>query len=330
LHVAELSGDMKWLALSTRTRGGVWNLQTGEAALYLRGFRGGHFDGQGHFFADFPEYEEAERNVARFTLATGEVQPGAKIESATSIQAGQYLAVTKSARQNNKEAEMVPYNLGRNIIFELLDARTMKPLWAKTYPKEAPRIWIAAQHETIAVLWDVKESAAKAEIGKSPALSQQLVAMKEKEGDYLLQILDARNGNLLGQLLIETGKGSFRLSNVFAAGDWVIVTDTQNRVLVYSLGTGELKGRAFGGSVTVSQSSNLLCVENESGQLTVYDLKTMEKARQYTFSNPTSLARFSEDGKRLLVLTSNQTLHVLDVSDIKNSQAAKTATASSP
>ena len=57
--------------------------------------------------------------------------------------------------------------------------------------------------------------------------------MKEKEGDYLVQVLDARNGNELGKLLIETGKGSFRLSSVMAAGDWVVVADTRNRVLVY-------------------------------------------------------------------------------------------------
>lgn len=328
LHVAEFSDDMKWLALSTRTRGGVWNLQTGEAALYLRGFRGGHFDGRGHFFADFPKYDEAERNIARFTLATGEVKPGEKIESATALQAGQYLAVTKSAKENANEYQAAL--LGRNIIFELLDARTMKSLWSKTYPKAAPRIWIAAHYESIALAWDVKDDAAKTEIGKSPVLTRQLAAMKEKEGDYLLQILDARNGNMLGQLLIETGKGSFRLSNVYATGDWVIVTDTQNRVLVYSLSSGELKGRAFGGSVTVAQSTGLLCVENESGQLTVYDLKTMEKARQYTFSNPVSLARFSEDGQRLLVLTSNQTFHVLDVSDVKLSPAAKSETATTP
>jgi hypothetical protein len=51
--------------------------------------------------------------------------------------------------------------------------------------------------------------------------------LKEKEGDYYLQILDIDTVTHWAKLLIETGKGSFRLSNVFAAGDWVIITDTQ-------------------------------------------------------------------------------------------------------
>src|SRR6185295_18177380 len=110
----------------------------------------------------------------------------------------------------------------------------------------------------------------------NPRLTQTLAKMKEKEGDYFIKIVDAQSGNEVGKLLIETGKRSFRVENIFAAGDSVIVTDTQNRVLVYSLKTGEQKGRVFGAYATVSPASKLLCVENESGKLAVYDLETME------------------------------------------------------
>lgn len=140
--------------------------------------------------------------------------------------------------------------------------------------------------------------------------------MKEKEGDYLVQILDLQTGNSLGKLLVETGKGSFRLANVYAAGDWVIVTDTQNRVIVYSLKSGAQLGRVFGGYPSVSPATALLCVENESGKLAVYDLKTMEKRDEFVFSSPIAMLRFSADGKRLFVLTSNQFAYLLDVSAI--------------
>jgi WD40 repeat protein len=319
LQVAELSPDMKWLALSTRSRGGVWNMNKGEAVLSLRGFRGGYL-GDGLFFGDFPKYEEAERNVARFNLTTSEIVPGAKIQSSHARQFGQYLFVRKPAKPNSKDDDKVDY--GKNVILEVLDARSLTPLWSKTYPKEAPRTWISSNHETAALLWDVTDEAAKTEIRNDARLSQQLTAMNEKEGDYFLEILDLRNGAPLGKLLIETGKGSFRLSTVFAAGDWVIISDTQNRVLVYSLKTGEMKGRVFGSFATVSPVAGLLCVENESGQLTVYSLETMEKRDQFTFSSPVSLIRFSQDGRRLFVLTSNQVAYQLDVSSLVNSSSA--------
>jgi hypothetical protein len=324
LRVAELSPDMKWLVLSTRSRGGVWNLSKGEAALNLRGFDGGFITDDGYFYGDFPKYETAERNVAKFNLANGEVVPGAKIEANSARQMGQYLLITKSAKPDVKENDKIEY--GKNVIVEMHDARDQGLLWSKTYPKESPRIWVAPGQGTAALLWNLKDDAAQAEIRNDSRLSRQLSTMKEKEGDYFLQILDARSGNPLGQLLIETGKGSFRLSNVFAAGEWVIIADTQNRVLVYSLKSGELKGRVFGRFATVSPSAELLCVENESGQLSIYSLATMEKRDQFIFSSPVSLIRFSPDGKRLFVLTSNQIAYVLDTS-IADSSGGRMRTA---
>jgi tricorn protease-like protein len=96
----------------------------------------------------------------------------------------------------------------------------------------------------------------------------------------------------------------------------VIVTDTDNRVLVYSLKTGEQKGRVFGGYATVSEASRLLCVENETGKIVVYDLESMEKRDEFSFSNPISMLRFSDDGQRLFVLTVAQTVYILDVSPL--------------
>ncbi len=330
LRVAELSPDMKWLALSGRSRGGVWSLTRGEAALALRGFQGGYLGDEGYFFGDFPKYEEAERNVAKFNLATGDIVPGAKIEGRTSHQFGQYLFTTRSARPNAKQQEdfeavdkSAPANVDyrKNVIIEMFDARTMKSLWAKTYPKEAPRVWVAPNNGTLALVWDVQDEAAKAEIKSDDRMAQRQLTMKEKEGDYFLKILDARDGNEIGKLLIETGKGSFRLSNVFAAGDWVIITDTQNRVLVYSLKTGAQKGRVFGGYATVSLANNLLCVENEVGKLAVYDLNTMERRDEFVFSSRISMVRFSHDGRRLFVLTVNQTVYLLDVSAVAGTAA---------
>ena len=92
----------------------------------------------------------------------------------------------------------------------------------------------------------------------------------------------------------------------------------RNRVLVYSLADGEQKGRFFGGRPTVSKAANLLSVENERGQLIVYDLATMAKRDEFTFNSPVALTRFSPDGKRLFVLTANQTAYTLNLFEKEN------------
>jgi len=128
--------------------------------------------------------------------------------------------------------------------------------------------------------------------------------------------LDLKDGKALGKLLIETGKGSFRITDVLTSGDWVAISDTQNRTLVYSLSSGQQKGKVFGRLTAISPESNLLCVENGEGLLTLHELASFEKREQFTFPSRVSLVRFSDDGKRLFVLTSDQTVYLLDVSSV--------------
>jgi hypothetical protein len=242
--------------------------------------------------------------IARVDPARRNVAEGPVIAESRAKQDGNFVMFTKPKKEDV---------YSRDVTIEMREARGLGVLWSKHFSKEAPQTWINSAEATMVLSWPVSSDAAKAEIKGDAELKQRLAAMKEKEGDYFLQVLDASTGKVTGRLLVETGKGSFRISNVFAAGDWVVISDTQNRVLIYSISTGEQKGKAFGGRAAVSQKANLLCVENERGQLTIYDLASMEKRDQLTFSSPVSLARFSGDGKSLFVLTASQTAYLLDV-----------------
>jgi WD40 repeat protein len=320
LRASHLSTDMNWLALSSRSRGGVWNLDKGEARLYLRGFQGAFISNDGFFYGDFPKYDTAERNVARFNLKGDDIVPGSKIDAASARQMGTYLVVFKSAKADAKEEDAPPRDW-RNLNLEVLDSRTMALLWSRPFPKEGPSLWGTPQYATAVLEWRAESEAATTQIKSDPQLTKQFDALKEKEGNYLLEVVDIRTGSSLGKLLIDTGKGSFRIANAFAAGDWVVVTDTQNRVLVYSLKTGEQKGRAFGGFATVALRTGILCVENEIGKIAFYNLNTFEKLDEMVFSNSISMLQFSPDGNRLFVLTANQSVYLLDVSSLAGKNA---------
>jgi WD40 repeat protein len=305
LRASALSPDLRWLAVSERTRGAVWDLNKGERLLHIRGFRGAHI-ADGTLYADFPKFEESQRLVARLDLSTRRATEGMKIDEETSAsQHGPLIVIRRPGKKGG--------SLDENMMIEVHDARSGATLWTKSFAKEAPQVWVDPNEGTMAISWAVSSNAAKAEIKADPMLNSRLATMKEKEGDYLIQKLDAQTGKVLGSLLIETGKGSFRIADVKVAGNWVVISDTQNRVLVYSLQSGAQIGTAFGGHPAVARASGLLSVENERGQLTVYDLSNMQRRDQFTFSSPVSLAQFSADGKRLFVLTANQTAYVLDL-----------------
>ncbi len=91
-----------------------------------------------------------------------------------------------------------------------------------------------------------------------------------------------------------------------------MVSDSTNRLLVYSLSSGEQKGKFFGRRPTISPGG-LLAAENERGQLSVYDLNSLARREEYVFTSPIAYTGFAPDGKRLFVLTADQTAYVLDV-----------------
>lgn len=307
LRAATVSPDLRWLAVSERSRGAVWDLTRGERVLHVRGFRGAYFADDGLLYADFPKQGAEERTVARVNPATLAAQAGVDLSGGvTAAQYNSILLFTKPLKTD-----------GNGVSLEARDARSGASLWTRDFPKEAPRRWAGDDADTIVLAWATSTRAAKDEIKGDARLTQQLAAMREKEGDYLLEVVGARDGHLRGKLLIETGKGSFRIRAAESAGDAVAVADSENRVVVYSLSTGEVRGRFFGSHAALSKSGSLVAVENERGQLSVYDAATGEKRDGYTFPSAVSYARFGDDGKRLFVLTANQTAYVLDVAGRK-------------
>ncbi|HKQ76419.1 MAG TPA: M48 family metalloprotease [Blastocatellia bacterium] len=309
LRAMALSPDFKWLAVSERSRGAVWNLTKGERVFHMKGFRGGFFSEEGIFYADFPKEGGVERQIAsldpnRLTMANVQT-----IKEDYAMQYGPFLLIT---RLNKKDAGYL-----EDLTLEMRDARNSTVLWSKSFNKEAPRVWADSSEGTMVLSWPVTSKYARDEIKSNAELSKRMAAMKEKEGDYFLQVFDAKTGATKGKLLVETGKGSFRIASVFAAGDYVVIADTENRVLVYSLSKGEQKGRVFGSRAVIGrmdgQSAGLMCVENERGKLTIYDLASLEKRDEFTFTHPVSLTSFSQDGKKLIVLTANQSVYVLNV-----------------
>ena len=305
VRAAALSADLKWLAVSERNRGAVWDLSKGERLFHVRGFRAAHFGADAALYVDFPRFEGTERTVARLDTRTRDATEHRTVGDAPDTQRGGYVIRRKPLKKEG--------DISENMTLSVSDAVTDAPLWSRDFQKEAPRVYVEEYEGTMALSWAVRSDHAKAEIKADPKLKERLAAMGEKEGDYFIQTVDARTGKPAGTLLIETGKGSFRITDMFAAGDYLIISDTSNRVLLYSLGTGEQKGKFFGRAPAISKAAGLLSVETERGQLTLFDLSTGERRDRFDFSAPVSLAHFSDDGKRLLVLTADQTVYVLDL-----------------
>lgn len=303
LRAATVSPDMNWLAVSQRNRGAVWNLERGERIYHVRGFRGAHIDGD-VLYADFPKFQETARQIARLRLTQPAVEAGPEISEDETSQYGPLVVTFKPAEKESSTR--------RNVTMEVRDARNLKVLWTRHYPGERPNVYVEPTEGTMVLQWFARDAHARQEIRDDPSLGVRTTSLRE--GDYFLEVVTGRDGSRLGRIFLDSGRGSISIRGAMVRGDWLVMTDSQNRVLVYSLSSGEPKGRVFGNKAALSDQAGLLCVENVQGQLALYDLDSLEKRREFTFPSTVSLARFSEDGRRLFVLTDNQTVYWIDVS----------------
>jgi hypothetical protein len=312
LRAAALSPDLKFLAVSERSRGGVWDLTKNERQFYVRGFFGAYFTSDGVLYADFPKFQETGRVIGQLNVSSHSSAPAFKVEEPNADQFGPYLIVLKP---NGKD-----HNVRQNITLEVHDATTNSVLWTRPIPNEAPTFHVSMVTGTIALMWRLSTLSATNELKANPELARRADSVKKEEQNYLIEIFDGRTGKLQGGLALDTNKGSFRPVGVFAVGDRAIISDSANRVEIYSITTGQQLAKAFGHAAAVSASSGMLAAENETGQLLLFDLATMEKRDELRFNSPIAMYRFSEDGKRLFVLTAGQTVYLFDVAVLsKNS-----------
>jgi len=325
LRTAALSPDGNWLTVSDKSRGAVWNLQTGERTLHIRGFRGSYFAPDGMIYADFPKQGEIQRTIAAMDVQNGSIQPGNPISEKNLRQFGKYVVVMKSLKEKQEndektkddrpafvEEEREKRVAYRDTMMEVRDAQTGASLWTRQFDDETPRYFINPTQNTMTLAWRLGSKAAKNIIKANPALSEKLAAMEEKAGDYFFQILDPNSGAVKGQFLLETGEGSYDIENVIAAGDYLLIVDDENRILVHSISQGKLLQRFFGSRAAISPNSGLIAVENVPGRVTVYELANGAERERLSFTKPVSIVQFADDGKRLFVLTADQTAFLFD------------------
>jgi len=191
---------------------------------------------------------------------------------------------------------------------EATDMALMTPLWNHTFPKGAPALNGAPETGKIVFAWKARAPGLHEEMLQDPALRQHWPKDKAAESDVFFQIVNARDGKNSGSVFLGTGKFSFVPEYWNSAGDWLVIWDNYHRVLLYSVSSGEARQKWFGDRPKLSNSGEFLAFENGSGHLLVYDLKTLKRTNEYYFAAPVAAKMFSADGKRLMVVLSDQTV----------------------
>jgi WD40 repeat protein len=306
LRASAVSPDVHWLAFSMSYRGGVWNLEQNKQVFHVRGYRGVYFGDDQSAYADFPKLEKYDKEpiIARMNLADGTSSEAMKIEKeGMRLLGGILLKINRDSKSYEK-----------NQTWEGIDPKSGTSLWKRNFPKLAPALMSDANSALMLVRWPANSDGAKQEWKADPGMQQKYQASGAGNEDVFVEAIDPKTGKTAGSFFVLTGKQAFRLEVGTGAGNFAAVSDSVNRILVYSLDSGAQTGKLFGRAPNLSPESRLLCAGNESGQLTIFDLTTMAKRDEFVFASPVAMASFVKEGKQLFVLTEDQNVFLLDTS----------------
>jgi WD40 repeat protein len=303
LRTVAVSPDFNWLALSTRTRGGLWDLQHNIRVQLMHEFTGSGFDSNDSLIADFPKFEKRERSLAQIDV-WGKGHVLREIKQELSYQSG--LLFVERTPASDKSAER------KNWDVDVRDVISNARIWSRHFPKEVPRMALDAANGTALLDWPVENSAARDELRQFSELKS-----KAENDDHLLEFVDLHTNALLGKLLVKTNKGSVHMKDSVAAGNWAAMEVRGDRVLTYSFRSGTEVGHVFGTAPLISAVSDQLVVTVANDEIQTYDLATTTLDRHYKFPTAVAFKQFSADGKRLFVLTGDQTVYILDLTTLQ-------------
>lgn len=345
LGAADVSDDFGWLLLSSKTRGGLWNLSTGERKVYVRGFTSAIAANDGAGVAEFDKFADTPHSLVLMNGKTDAVMPIQELPEYGARQHGRFvllrspLAASANKDEKKKNApvdlsgpgpiviggsggESEGPNLRHDARFELKDIVTGKVIWTREFQKDVPAYSFDEFSGRLVFFWRLDGDAGKARLKETPELKAKADALGNKADDYLVEIVDAFAQKTVGMIMLETGMGSFEVGRGISEGDWLVLRDTAGRVLVYSIATGELRHRFFGDTAAINPSRNQIIVENFPGEVELYDLDTGERRATFRINGSAAFVRFNFAGNRLFVLSDAQTAYNFDLDKLSPAKVA--------
>ena len=224
-------------------------------------------------FAQFPEHGDMDPTIGRASLSKVEVTKGTGLtKDEHTLQSGAYLITSdyKDAKGHD------------GVILKVRDVRTGNELWSapfKSSARPAHRRPEQPNHPELVARFRCRERFGEVRSGfcRAAQRDSRPQLRRTNSGARAFHRKD------LGSVAVDTGKGSFKVEDAAAVGDWLFVEVNGGRTLAYSLSTGELKSTLLGESPIASVEAGLLALTPSDGQVQFYSLPDFKKLGRAMF-----------------------------------------------
>ena len=298
LRAVSLSPDGRFLAYSTRDRGGLWDLQTGKRLAVVQPFQNAVWPASDRMYADFQKSDKEDREVVEFDFAKRSSRKlDLKISKDAFLRFGLYL----EWKDEKKGKQLIVHRPADDAV-----------LWSKNFPDGYPLYTASYGWKDMIFSYGMKTDYAKSVIKANATLANEAVAVTDKDRGKLVEIVDAETGKLLSQIVVMVPPdfaGTYRMNR---AGDTLFVEGEANRTVAYSLTSGKRMWEAFGWVVALDAANQRVCMVNRRDEAMVYTADGKEIMHLHG-GQPIRFAQFEQGGAKLMMLMADQTVRVVDV-----------------
>ena len=342
LRVAALDSNLKFIQIAIDGRGAVFSTTLGSRIADFPRFLAAYGGDASASFLTMPATPQGPARILRLdnTLRTSSPSTIASLGNDILRSGGSILleySFDNPLGQGMMSTGIVWGNLPARVLgiagvvnrepgvpYQLLarDPYSGAVLWKRSFSQETPVPFPDPQGRRLVLGWRAQSQEARAAASRFPAAKEILKKAKLDEHDTFFEVLDARSGKSLGGVLVQVGNHASSFDAAFSEGDTLFLLKDGIRVSLFSLGDGALKAKLVGDEPAANGVSNLLALNQGAGKLAVYDARTGAKLDQLLFPEQIAYSHFSDDGKRLFVLTRYQLAFVLDVSGVRHLPSA--------
>ena len=322
LRAVAVSPSLQTLAVGITGQGGVYHVQSGKRITSFDELRGGWCDSDQNCYLQLPGEKPLDSTVVKFDAATS-TQTNAWSFENHPIQNENIFSGPVMLAHYLKEM-IFPFGQTR-FPYELhgLDATNGKLLWTKAFggdvyrigqQTDVPLVFTDPQGDRVVLGWPAESKGARDAAEHFDPLKRRLDQVKVSDRDTVFEVLDARTGREIGAALVQLGAGPDSFDEAFSEGNWLILVREGRDFTTVSLPTQaatEVQDDVYDASL--SGEKGLLSVAVASGRLLLYDLNANAARNDFSFHSNVIYTHFSQDGKRLLVLTQEQIVYILDV-----------------
>ena len=306
LEAEHFSADGRYLAISDRARGAVWDVNSGKQVSLTGPFRSAQFDGQDKLEARIAGHELKPALDARIDRRTGKVAPTLAIAT-EERQFGSVLVRYKPLEPDQE--------LYFHVEIDAVDAASGKPLWSRRFTNNPPLL-ADTDGDQLLLFMDRRSLTGGDELDHNKKLTIRTSdEYKELDEHGLVVEVVSRRTGVPERLVVapETSSGRSDERNGALFGDLLAVQGNNNDTVVYRVSDGARMMAFFGRAIAGDAGLGLIAATNRTQEVTIYEVATGRVLRRVNLDHFPLAARFIPEKRQLLVLSATQKVYALDL-----------------